>query len=57
MENCAYLRKNPGYAPDQSVKVPSENRILSLNSVANSCKRKAVQTKINAMGVTENKHF
>ena len=41
----------------QSVKVPSENRILSLNSVANSCKRKAVQTKINAMGVTENKHF
>ena len=41
----------------QSVKAPSENRILSLNSVANSCKRKAVQTKINAMGVTENKHF
>ena len=31
----------------QSVKVPSKNRILSLNSVANSCKRKAVQTKIN----------
>ena len=26
----------------QSVKVPSENRILSLNSVTNSCKRKAV---------------
>ena len=42
----------------QSVKVPSGNRILSpLNSVANSCKRKAVQTKINAMSVTENKHF
>ena len=32
---------------NQSVKVPSKNRILSLNSVANSCKRKAVQTKIN----------
>ena len=41
----------------QSVKVPSENRILSLNSVANSYKRKAVQTKMNAMSVTENKHF
>ena len=42
----------------QSVKVPSGNRILSpLNSVANSCKRKAVQTKINVMSVTENKHF
>ena len=41
----------------QSVKVSSGNRILSLNSVANSCKRKVVQTKINAMGVTENKHF
>ena len=39
------------------MKVPSENRILSLNSVANSYKRKAVQTKINAMSVTENKHF
>ena len=42
----------------QSVKVPSGNRILSpLNSVANSCKRKAVQTRINAMSVTENTHF
>ena len=41
----------------QSVKVLSENRILSLNSVANSCKLKAGQTKINAMGVTEKKHF
>ena len=39
------------------MKVPSENRIFSLNSVADSCKRKAVQTKINAMSVTENKHF
>ena len=29
----------------QSVKVPSENRISLLNSVANSCKRKAVQNK------------
>ena len=28
-----------------------------LNSGANRCKRKAVQTKINAMSVTENKHF
>ena len=41
----------------QSVKVPSEKRIFSLNSVANSCKRKAVQTKINAMSITENNHF
>ena len=48
------LEQNSNY---QSVKVPSENRILSLNSVANSYKRKAVQTKINAMSVTENKHF
>jgi len=39
----------------QSAKVTSENIILSLNSVANPCKRKAVQTKINAVSVTENK--
>ena len=39
------------------MKVPSEKRILSLNSVANSYKRKAAQTKIDAMSVTENKHF
>ena len=48
------LEQNSNY---QSVKVPSENRILSLNSVANSYKRKAVQTRINVMSVTENKHF
>ena len=29
----------------QSLKVPSENRISLINSVANSCKRKAVQNK------------
>ena len=29
----------------QSVKVPSENRISLINSVANSCKRKAVYNK------------
>ena len=48
------LEQNSNHQP---VKVPSENRIFSLNSVANSCKRKAVQTKINAMSVTENNHF
>ena len=48
------LEQNSNY---QSVKVPSEKRILSLNSVANSYKRKAAQTKIDAMSVTENKHF
>ena len=29
MENCAYLRKNPGYAPDRMSKNTLKNSIFS----------------------------
>ena len=35
MENCAYLRKNPGYAPDKCYKNIFENMVF--NQVISSC--------------------